>query len=78
MNGKKIEFIRKPRVCPVCKSKRIASILYGLPAFSEELIKKMDEGRITLGGCCVSLDDPTWECVDCGARFYKQLKMDFE
>jgi len=78
MNEKKIKFIRKPRVCPVCKSQRIASILYGYPAFSEKLMKKMDEGKITLGGCCVSLDDPPWECADCGSKFYKKLGIDFE
>lgn len=54
----KFEFLRKPRVCPVCKSKRIATILWGMPAFSEDLQKKMETGEITLGGCCVSMDDP--------------------
>jgi len=75
---KRYEYLLKPRVCPVCKSKRIASILYGFPAFSEELIKKMDEGKITLGGCCVSLDDPPWECTDCGVEFHRKVIVENE
>jgi len=78
MNEKIFEFSKKPRLCPVCKSKRIASILYGYPAFTEELIKKMDEGKITLGGCCVSPVNPTWQCADCGAEFHRKLDFGIE
>jgi len=49
---------RKPRRCPACGSKRIASIMYGYPLFSEELEQKLEAGKITLGGCCISDDDP--------------------
>jgi primosomal protein N' len=40
----------KPRKCPNCGSKSIAEILYGMPAYSEDLQKKMDEGTMFLGG----------------------------
>ena len=63
---------RKPRQCPACGSKLIAPILFGLPMFSEELENKLAAGQIVLGGCCISDDDPKWECVDCHAQVYEK------
>ncbi len=61
--------LRKPNKCPDCGSIRIARIMYGLPDFSsEELKKAVEEGRIVLGGCIVGPDSPRWECKGCGAR----------
>ena len=68
----KNEYTRKPRKCPVCGSARIANILYGLPAFSEKLQIGIEEGRARLGGCCVTGNDPKWECSDCGAQMYRK------
>jgi hypothetical protein len=31
------------------------------------------EGKIIIGGCCVSDDDPTWQCAECGAGVYKEI-----
>jgi len=44
-----------------------------MPAFSEKLKKELDEGKVILGGCCVSNDDPFCACVECKTDFYKQL-----
>lgn len=49
---------QKTKNCPACGSRRIASITYGYPIFSEELEQKLEAGEITLGGCCISDDDP--------------------
>lgn len=65
------ESSRKPRKCLACGSKRIASILYGYPIFSEELGQKLEAGEIALGGCCISDGDPVWECADCKTPIYK-------
>jgi phage FluMu protein Com len=67
------EYSRKPVKCPKCKSTKIAEILYGLPAYSKELQAKMDEDKIVLGGCCVSSDDPKWQCIKCKTVFYQKL-----
>ena len=56
----------RPRKCPRCGSERIAKILYGMPAFSEELRLEMKVGRVVLGGCGVTGNDPRWRCLDCG------------
>jgi hypothetical protein len=58
-----------PTACPACGGPRVASILYGLPAFSPELDRELNEGRVVLGGCCVSGDDPKWQCADCHHRW---------
>lgn len=55
--------------CPECGSNNIAEIPWGLPAFTEELQKKLDEKKVVLGGCCISDDDPKYECNECKHRF---------
>ena len=44
----------------------MASILYGLPDFSDTLVKELDAGHIALGGCIVFGGDPKWQCKACG------------
>ena len=68
----RIEGSRKPRKCPSCGNSPLASILYGYVGFDGELQKKLEEGRIVLSGCCVSDDDPKWECTNCGQKVYKK------
>ena len=62
---------RKPEKCPACGSNRVADILYGLPDFSDELCAELDAGRTVLGGCCLTGDDPEWQCVECEAKTYR-------
>lgn len=72
----RIERSRKPRRCPNCGHYPVASIMYGKVMYSEDLINKMEEGRIVLGGCCITCDDPMWECTNCGLKIYKKLPDD--
>ena len=55
----------KPKKCPECGSDSIAEILYGLPAYDEQMERDLDAGKIVLGGCCVSDDSPEWHCNKC-------------
>ena len=57
---------RKPRSCPTCGHRPVATILYGMPAFSEELESDLERGTVTLGGCMLGPDAPVWECKGCG------------
>ena len=61
---------RKPKKCPACSSHRIANILYGMPDYSAKLEKDLSSGRIILGGCCITNDDPKWQCADCQMVIY--------
>ena len=61
---------RKPRKCPECGSARIATMLYGNPAFTTDLEEKLAAGLVVLGGCTFERDAPVWRCVECGADFY--------
>ena len=63
---------RTPPMGPTCGSSRIANILYGMPDFDDKLEKDLDSGRITLGGCCITNDDPEWQCADCQTVIYKK------
>jgi hypothetical protein len=60
----------KPDKCPRCKSLRVATILYGMPA-SLKIEKEVDEGRVVLGGCCVTDNSPAWKCLECQALLYQ-------
>lgn len=51
--------------CPKCGSKRIAPILYGMPAFNEEMEQKLNDERLYLGGCCITNANPTFHCFEC-------------
>jgi hypothetical protein len=68
----RMERSRKPRKCPTCSSGPVARILYGMPAFSEDLNRELGEGKITLGGCVVSDEDPDWECTACGQPIWRK------
>ena len=55
--------------CPQCKSKNIARIFWGYPADMDEYLKGIESGELATGGCCVSGNDPKWECNDCANRW---------
>lgn len=71
MKRTRYTYHRKPRKCPVCGSKKIARIMYGLIAPTEKLLQQKKAGEIVFGGCIISDDDPEWKCVSCGQEFYK-------
>ncbi len=70
--SRRIERAQKPSKCPECGKAPLASILYGMPAFDEGLEQKMNEGRVTLGGCSIGDDDPAWECTHCGLKIFRR------
>lgn len=57
------------RLCPRCGSNKVASIIYGLPVWSPQLEKADREGRIIMGGCCMTADDPDSQCLSCRHRW---------
>jgi hypothetical protein len=63
------ERLETPSECPACRSPRVARIQYGLPTFSPELEKDLDEGKVILGGCVMFGDDPEWHCMACRHRW---------
>lgn len=71
MKSNRIECATKPQSCPECGKAPLATILYGMPAFDQELEQEMKKGRVTLGGCCISYDDPVWECTGCGLQIFQ-------
>ena len=74
ISQERLEFAEMPKVCPVCGSAKVAPIFHGRPAFNDEMERALAEGKIALGGCEVTGDDPSWKCLSCGALFYEQNK----
>jgi hypothetical protein len=49
------------KTCPNCQSKSgIRKIFYGLPD------GPWDDSKFAPGGCCISDNDPTLRCIECG------------
>ena len=49
------------KICPACKSKTgLREIFYGYPD------GPVDEKKYAIGGCCISDNDPTVKCIECG------------
>jgi YgiT-type zinc finger domain-containing protein len=48
-----------------------------MPAYDEKVQKDINEGRLILGGCIVSPDNPAWQCSKCGLEIYK-TRPDFD
>ena len=47
--------------CPACNSSNgLREIIYGMPD------GPVDEEMYAIGGCCVSDNDPTLKCINCG------------
>lgn len=66
----KIEKPKKPKkpFCPNCQRKKdVIPIVYGFPMPST--MEKAEKGKIHLGGCCVTGDDPQWYCSECKKEF---------
>ena len=58
-------------ICPYCKSKNTAIIMYGEINVSEKLEKAMENGEVIMGGCILSDDSPAFYCNDCEESFGK-------
>ncbi len=72
-------------VCPHCGSTDTARILYGMPAMDDELDRKIEAGKITLGGCIIHVDEngnaisPDRKCNECNKEFMSEpLKLTFK
>lgn len=55
------------KICPKCASKNTVKIVYGYPG--PELMMKYKEGKVKLGGCVISFDNPDTYCKDCEHSF---------
>lgn len=64
-----------PRKCPACRTK-LVRIVYGMP--DEDLFEEAQQGKVLLGGCCISFNDPTWGCAHCGWEYIPPLDLSEE
>ena len=55
--------------CPKCGRTNVAEILYGMPAFDDELEARIKAGKVRVGGCCVTDHDPRFHCNKCHSDF---------
>jgi hypothetical protein len=57
----------KRPTCPSCGSNAVIPIVYGMPG--GELMDQAEAGKVALGGCCISDNDPDLRCTECGQQW---------
>lgn len=62
--------LKKPSKCPKCGCRRVVKIIYGEP--THEALLKYHEGKVALGGCCIVVGGPVWQCLDCETGICKK------
>ena len=55
--------------CPNCDSRNIVPIIYGMPGM--EAREEEMRGKVHLGGCCGTENDPDRHCNDCEHQWAK-------
>jgi len=63
---------KKNPPCPSCGSKNACHIFWGYPANMEQYLEAIAKKEIAAGGCCISDNDPKWECIKCNLRWGKR------
>lgn len=58
-----------PQLCPICKTYYVIPIIYGLP--SQDLSELAKHGKVKLGGCIVSPNNPKYWCTTCKKNIKK-------
>ena len=62
-----VPFGDKPGKCPNCGSHKTVLILYGYP--TEGALGEAQQGKIELGGCVITGNDPKEHCTECNHRW---------
>lgn len=64
-----LDVIRRPNRCPLCGG-NICDILYGEPTATwyEDYLKETGH-RAVLSGCCITDNDPDYECENVDSNF---------
>ena len=62
----------RPKKCPSCGSRSVGRITYGMPAMNRELDNDLASGRLVLGGCVVSGDEPDCHCNECSHEWRRK------
>jgi hypothetical protein len=55
--------------CPNCRAQTLVHLVYGYPG--PVTMMEADEGRIALGGCLVTDDDPRYRCQSCRSDIWR-------
>ncbi len=72
---RKLKSKKKPSVCPWCGSHRIAIVLGGMPVYIPEMEKELDKGETSIVDLPSAKHDPSWQCTECGAQFFRELRL---
>jgi hypothetical protein len=68
----KVTLDAKPKVCPICNSDQIRTIIFIIPYESKEFIEMFESGEITIEQYAEEIrsSKPYWQCDICRGNFY--------
>ena len=75
LQDRKLKSQKKPSACPWCGSHRIAIVLGGMPVYIPELENELDNGQRHENELPGTISDPSWQCTECGAQFFRELHL---
>jgi hypothetical protein len=65
---------KKPKICPSCKSKRIATYVYDVSSLTDKMRKDIENGKVVLKEENDAGESPNFVCINCGKEFYSILE----
>lgn len=60
------------KICPKCKSWKVAPILYGMPAMDADLKRALAKQELYIGECTLPVDGPDYHCHGFGSNFSRR------
>lgn len=60
----------KPVRCPWCNSNLVAEIIHEINSLTPAVEQDLNDRKAVLGLSLQGLEDPKWQCMDCGAQIY--------
>jgi hypothetical protein len=61
---------QKPTKCQKCGSSKVIRIIYEESNYKTAL--EAEAGKIVLGDCSITGNDPLWTCIDCKSKIFKR------
>jgi hypothetical protein len=60
----------RPKRCPWCNSNLVAEIIHEINSLTPAILQDLNDRRSVLGARLKDLENPKWQCMDCGTQIY--------
>ncbi len=64
----------KPDRCPWCRSNLVAEIIHEINSLTPTVERDLNDRKAVLGVNMEDAENPSWQCMDCGAQIYSRIQ----